>query len=219
DQTKPQIDFVGSYTSNGLAGAPTAASVNPTTGESRVPPNLIGGYFKSLGNLLQQDYPTYRVGVTINFPIGNKTAKANLGRTLAEGSQIENSKAQTEQTIEADVRNALQSLRSAEARLQSAAATRSSAEQLYESEQRQFRAGTSTVFLVFQRQTTLISARAVELQAQTTLNKAISTFQRVIGTTLTANSVEITDNINAPRFNVRRPFEFGSRIFTAKKQE
>lgn len=219
DQTKPQIDLVGSYSSNGLAGSTTAASINPTTGESRVPPNLVGGYFKSLGNLLQQDYPTYRVGVTISLPFGNRTAKANLGRTLAEGTQIENSKAQTEQTIEADVRNALQTLRSAEARLQSAAATRSSAEQLFESEQRQFRAGTSTVFLVFQRQTTLISSRAIELQAQTDLNKAISTFQRVIGSTLTANSVEITDNINAPRFNLRRPFEFGSRIFTAKKSE
>jgi HAE1 family hydrophobic/amphiphilic exporter-1 len=243
DQTKPQIDLVGTYTGNGLAGSVTpprtttntsalTTRVNElsalaglpllpttTTTTSNVPPNLVGGYFKSLTNLITGDYPTYNVGVRISLPFGNTTAKANLGRTLAEGTQIENSKAQTEQTIEADVRNALQSLRSAEARLQSAAATRSSAEQLFESEQRQFRAGTSTVFLVFQRQTALISARAVELQAQTTLNKAISTFQRVVGTTLTANSVEITDNINAPRFNFRRPSEFGSRIFTAKKQE
>jgi HAE1 family hydrophobic/amphiphilic exporter-1 len=219
NQTKPQIDLVGTYSSNGLAGSTTAAAINPNTGQLRVPDNLIGGYFKSLGNLLQQDYPTYRVGVTISLPFGNTTAKANLGRTLAEGNQIENSKAQTEQIIEADVRNALQTLRSAEARLQAAAATRASTEQLYESEQRQFRAGTSTVFLVFQRQTSLIAARAAELQAQTDLNKAVSTFQRVIGTTLTANSVEISDNINAPRFNFRRQLEFGSRIFTAKKNE
>ena len=219
DQTKPQVDLTGSYTANGLAGATTAASINPTTGESRVPPNLVGGYFNSLGNLLQQDYPTYRVGVTITLPWGNRTAKANLGRTLAEGSRIETQKAQTEQSIEADVRNALQSLRSAEARLQAAAATRASTEQLYESEQRQFRAGTSTVFLVFQRQTALITARAVELQAQTDLNKAISNFQRATGTTLTANSVEITKDLNAPRFIFRRPIEFGSRIFSAKKDE
>ena len=218
DQTKPQVDLVGSYSANGLAGATTPRAVDPTTGQLRVPDNLIGGYFKSLGNLIQQDYPTYRVGVTISLPFGNRTAKANLGRTLAEGTQIENQRAQTEQNIEADVRNALQTLRSAEARLQAAVATRASAEQLFESEQRQFRAGTSTVFLVFQRQTTLISARANELQAQTDLNKAVSTFQRVLGTTLTANSVEITDNINAPRFNFRRSNEFGSRIFTAKKQ-
>lgn len=243
DQTKPEINLVGTYTGNGLAGTATpprtstnttsalTARVNElsaleglpplpvtTTTTSTVPPNLVGGYFRSLTNLLTIDYPTYNVGVTISFPFGNRTAKANLGRTLAEGSQIQNQKAQQEQLIEADVRNALQTLRSAEARLQAAAATRSSAEQLFESEQRQFRAGTSTVFLVFQRQTTLITARGVELQAQTDLNKAISTFQRVIGTTLTANSVEITNNLDAPRFNFRRPVEFGSRVFTAKKQ-
>ncbi|MEP6901610.1 MAG: TolC family protein [Actinomycetota bacterium] len=239
DQTKPQVDLVGTYTGNGLAGAatpPRAATTSAlttrvnelstlaglpilpvTTTTITVPPNLVGGYFKSLTNLITADYPTYNIGVRISLPFGNTTAKANLGRTLAEGSQIQNQKAQQEQLIEADVRNSLQSLRSAEARLQAAAATRSSAEQLYESEQRQFRAGTSTVFLVFQRQTTLISARAGELQAQTDLNKAISTFQRVTGATLSANSVEITDNINVPRFNFRRPFELGSRIFTAKK--
>jgi hydrophobic/amphiphilic exporter-1 (mainly G- bacteria), HAE1 family len=190
-----------------------------TTTTATVPPNLGGGYFKSLTNLITADYPTYNVGVRISLPFGNRTAKANLGRTLAEGSQIENQKAQQEQLIEADVRNSLQTLRSAEARLQAAAATRASAEQLFESEQRQFRAGTSTVFLVFQRQTTLITSRAGELQAQTDLNKAISNFQRVTGATLSANSVEITDKINAPRFNFRRPVEFGSRIFTAKKDE
>ena len=219
DQTKPQIDLVSSYTTNGLAGTTTLASINPTTGESRVPTNLVGGYFNSLGNLIQQDYPTYRVGVTISLPFGNHTAKANLGRTLAESDRIKNSQAQTEQIIEADVRNALQTLRSAEARLQSAAATRTATEQLYDSEQRQFRAGTSTVFLVFQRQNDLIAARGRELQAQTDLNKAISTFQRSTGTTLAANSVEITKDVNTPEFIFRRPIEFGSRIFTAKKNE
>lgn len=242
DQTKPQIDLVGTYSAAGLAGTvvPRTSTGTPsalttrvnelsalaglpplptTTTTTTVPPNLVGGYFQSLSGLLRQDYPTYNVGVRISLPFGNRTAKANLGRTLAEGTQIENQKAQTEQTIEADVRNALQILRSAEARLQSAAATRASSEQLFESEQRQFRAGTSTVFLVFQRQTTLISARAIELQAQTDLNKAISNFQRVTGSTLTANRVEITENINAPRFNFRGQPEFGSRIFTAKKNE
>ncbi len=218
DQTKPQIDLVTGYTTSGLAGTTTAASINPTTGQSRVPTNLVGGYFNSLGNLIQQDYPTVRVGLTISLPFGNHTAKANLGRTLAEGDRIKNSQAQIEQIIEADVRNALQTLRSAEARLQAAAATRAATEQLYDSEQRQFRAGTSTVFLVFQRQNDLITARGRELQAQTDLNKAISTFQRATGTTLTANSVEITKDVNTPDFIFRRPFEFGSRIFTAKKQ-
>ncbi|MDQ6787155.1 MAG: TolC family protein, partial [Acidobacteriota bacterium] len=66
-----------------------------------------------------------------------------------------------------------------------------SAEQLFESEQRQFRAGTSTVFLVFQRQTELLAARSRELQAQTDLNKAISNFRRATGNTLDANNIDM----------------------------
>jgi outer membrane protein len=219
DQSKPQVDLVGTYTSVGLAGTAVSPGTNantsanallrervnqlstlaglapldtgtPTTG-SNVNPNLIGGYTTSLSNLLAQDYPTYRVGVRVELPFRNRTAQANLGRSLAEGRRITNQRAQAEQLIEADVRNATQSLRSAEARLASAAATRSSAEQQFESEQRQFRAGTTTVFLVLQRQNELLAARGRELQAQTDLNKAIAEFQRATGNTLGANNVMV----------------------------
>jgi len=218
DENKPQIDLIGSYTSSGLAGTSnditrTTTSVNPdlltrinqlsanqginplvippTTTISSAPPNLTGGLFNSFGNLLQNNFPTYRVGVRFSLPIGNRVAEAELGRTLVEGGQIRNQRLQTEQIIEAEVRNAAQSLRSAEARLVSASAARAAAEQLFESEQRQFRAGTTTVFLVLQRQTELLTARSRELQAQTDLNKAISNFQLATGNTLTVNNIDV----------------------------
>jgi outer membrane protein TolC len=191
NQTKPQIDLVGTYTSQGLAGTTTARSIDPATGQSRVPANLVGGFFTSLTNLFQQDYPTYRASINISLPWGNRVAKANLGRSLVEADRLANQRAQTEQTIEAEVRNAMQALRSAEARLASAAAARDAAEKLYESEQRQFRAGTTTLYLVLQRQTELITARGRELQAQTDLNRAISEFHRATGTTLSVNNIEI----------------------------
>jgi HAE1 family hydrophobic/amphiphilic exporter-1 len=217
DLTRPQIDLIGTYTATGLAGAPTQAAgtggsssnselrarVNQLSALAGLPPlststsggsinaNLIGGLTQSLSNLIQADYPTYRVGVRVELPLRNRTAQANLGRTLAQGTSITNQRAQTEQLIEADVRNATQALRSAEARLTSAAATRASTEQQYESEQRQFRAGTSTVFLVLQRQNELLAARGRELQAQTDLNKAIAEFERSTGSTLQANHVAV----------------------------
>ena len=119
-------------------------------------------------------------------------AKANLGRTLVEGDRLQNQRAQEEETIESEVRNAVQALRSAEARLNAAVAARAAAEEIYASEQRQFRAGTTTLFLVLQRQTELITARGNELQAQTALNQAISEFHRATGTTLTTNNIQVT---------------------------
>jgi HAE1 family hydrophobic/amphiphilic exporter-1 len=190
NQTKPQIDLVGTTTFNGLTGTETAAAINPTTGASRVPPNLVGGFFGSLGNLFA--VPSYRVGVSISLPIGNRIAKANLARAEIEGSRLENTRAQQEQVIEAEVRNALQAVRSAENRLASATDARSAAEELFASEQRLFRGGTSTFFLVLQRQTELAAARGRELQARTDLNRAISEFQRSIGNTLGANNVTVS---------------------------
>jgi HAE1 family hydrophobic/amphiphilic exporter-1 len=191
NQAKPTIDLVGSYASQGLAGTETPAAINPTTGLSRVPPNLVGGLFASLGNLAAQDYPTYRIGVSIGIPWGNTVAKANLGRSLVEADRLGNIRAQTEQVIEAEVRNAIQALRSAEARLSSAVIARTAAEQLAESEERQFRVGITTFYLVQQRQIDLIIARSRELQAQTDRNKAISEFHRAIGNTLTVNNITL----------------------------
>lgn len=192
DQTKPQIDLVGSYTSQSLAGSETAAAINPITGISRVPPNLVGGLPASLGGLFSGAYPSYRVGVNISLPWGNRIAKANLGRVIVEGERIGDVRAQAEQVIESEVRNALQALRSAEARLEAATAARVAAEELYPSEERQFRAGTTTFYLVLQRQTDLSAARGRELEARTALNKAISEFHRATGTTLSANNVTVS---------------------------
>lgn len=213
NQTKPQIDLVGLYTTQGLAGTETPAAINPANGLSRVPPNLVGGYGASFGNLFAQDFPTYRIGVTVSLPWGNRTAKANLGRSLVEAKSLKNNRDQAEQVIEAEVRNALQALRSAEARLSSAIAARSAAEQLFDGEQRQFQAGTTTFYLVQQRQLDLISARGRELQAQTDLNRAISEFQRATGNTLTVNNIDVSSGGNVVRSETMRQLETNARFY------
>ncbi|PYS95565.1 MAG: hypothetical protein DMF65_14025, partial [Acidobacteria bacterium] len=89
DQTRPQLDLVGTYTTDGLAGT-FVSNPNSTRGTSPVliqrvndlsalaglppititttssspAPNLIGGYTQSLRNLLEQRYPTARVART-----------------------------------------------------------------------------------------------------------------------------------------------------------
>jgi HAE1 family hydrophobic/amphiphilic exporter-1 len=216
DQTKPQVDLELTYGSNGYVGT-VNDSTNPLVNEltsmqnrvaelsalaglppvqvntlnPSVPTNMQGSYGQSLSNMLSQDNPTVRVGVKISLPLKNRTAKAELGHSLAEGRRIETQRAQTEQTIEADVRNAMQSVRSVEARLAAAAAQRLAADQQYTSEQRKFQAGMSTVYLVLQRQTDLVVARGKELQAQTDLNKAIADFQRAIGNTFRYRNVAV----------------------------
>ncbi|MCU1268679.1 MAG: outer membrane protein [Acidobacteria bacterium] len=215
DQTKPEIDLTGSYGVVGLAGT-TSSGINPFSASSvevrnrvnqlsvlnglqplpdipsqALAPFLIGGYGQSLDNLLLNRFNNFRVGVSISLPLRNRTAQAQLGRSLVEGRRLTTQREQLEQTIQVDVRNALQVVRSAEARLRAAAANRSASEQQYESEKRKLDAGQSTVFLVLDRQTALTTARGNELRAQTDLNKAIADLQRATGNALTVNSIVV----------------------------
>jgi HAE1 family hydrophobic/amphiphilic exporter-1 len=96
---------------------------------------------------------------------------------------------QTEQNIQADVRNTMENLQMAQLRLQAAAVARESAEEQYQSEQRQFRAGTSTLFLVQQRQSNMITARSQEHRSQSDMSEAIALFQLATGTILTERHV------------------------------
>ena len=216
DQTKPAIDLIGTYGVSGLAGSISTAGVNPFTASSLqvrqrvdelsvnagleplpiVPPqtfspDLLGGYSQSLQNLLANRYGNFKVGVQISLPLRNRTAEANLGRALVEGERIGTQREQLEQTIQVDVRNALQAVRSSEARLRAAVATREANEQQFASEQRKLDAGQSTVFLVLERQTALTEARGLELKAQTDLNKAIADLQRATGNALNVNSIVV----------------------------
>lgn len=215
EQTKPAIDLVGSYGLVGLAGtssggtSPFAASstelrdaVNRlliNAGFDRLPdppvqtvsPFLLGGYDQSLQNLLSNRFNNFRVGVQVNLPLRNRTAQAQFGRSLVEGQKIATQREQLEQLIQVDVRNALQVVRSAEARLRAAGIARQASEQQYQSEQRKLDAGQSTVFLVLERQTALTTARGNELRAQTDLNKAIAELQRATGNALTVNNIVV----------------------------
>jgi outer membrane protein len=215
EQTKPAIDLVGSYGMVGLAGT-SSGGVNPLTASStalrdavnklllaggfdRLPdppsqtisPDLLGSYNQSVQNLLSNRFNNFRVGVQINLPLRNRTAQAQLGRSLVEGERLATQREQLEQNIQVDVRNALQLVRSAEARLRSAGIARAAGEQQYQSEQRKLDAGQSTVFLVLERQTALTTARGLELRAQTDLNKAIADLQRATGNALTTNSIVV----------------------------
>ena len=160
--------------------------------QGTLPDSLVGGYGQSLANLASNRYNNFRVGVQLNLPLRNRTAAAQLGRSLVERDRIRTQREQLEQLIQVDVRNALQVVRTAESRLRAAAVARDASERQYASELRKFDAGQSTIFLVLERQTALATARGNELRAQTELNKAAAELQRATGNSLEANQVTVS---------------------------
>jgi HAE1 family hydrophobic/amphiphilic exporter-1 len=218
EQTKPQADLVISYSASGLSGkaltggpnpiltAGTAALTNqvnllsqlagippipPSTATLSAPQFLVGGYAQSLSNLTAWTYPGFNASVRISVPLRNRTAVSNFEVGMAEERRIENQRQQLEIGVETDVRNTMQAIDSTKARMDAAVLARQSSEAQYQSELRQFQEGTSTVFLVLQRQTTMITARNTELRAQTDMSKAIADFERATTRTIAARKITL----------------------------
>jgi outer membrane protein len=191
NQTRPQIDLTGIIALTGLAGN-AIPRIDPDTGLPLLPPdNLIGGNGKMLSNLFSFDTRNVVVGVAIQLPLRNRTAKANLAGARIQTERLQASLRSQDQTIEVDVRNSAQAVETARLRVLSAREARANAELQLEGEQRLYQVGRSTTFLLFQRQNALTNARNAELRAETDYNKALAGLQRATSSTLRANNVVV----------------------------
>ena len=193
---RPRVDAFANLAALGLSGQATPSSTNPLAaffppGTVLTPPLLVGGYGTSLNNLVVGNFPTMQVGLQMSLPLRNRTAEAQVEISAAEGRRVRALQDQVGMAVVADVRNALQALQSARSRLDAATLARRSAEEQYASEQRQFQAGTSTVFLVLQRQTDFISARGREVRARADLGEAIAGLDRATAGTLEAHNITL----------------------------
>lgn len=190
-QTKPQADLIAFYSTSGLAGTPSTVVRDGFVIGDAVATRFRGGYRRALRNLFTLDFPTYQAGIQLSFPWRNRTAEGNLGRALATSRQLDARHRQLVQSIQFEVRNALQAVEAARLRHEAARANTIAAEAQWRGEVERFRAGLQTNFFVLQRQTELSQARGAELRALTDYNKALADLQRVTGLTLVSNNVEV----------------------------
>ena len=196
EQARPQISAVATLSAQGLSGRPVAVVPNPILEQFGFPTTVLpaifpGGYSQSLDNLYHGRFPTVQVGVQMSLPIRNRTANAQSAISKAEGRRLAAQQQLVVMNIQADVRNSLQSLATARARLNAAQSARQFAESQYASEQRQFQAGTSSVFLVLQRQTDLVAARSREIRAGADAGRATADLDRATARTLSAHSIDL----------------------------
>jgi HAE1 family hydrophobic/amphiphilic exporter-1 len=199
NQALPQADLQMQYESNGFAGipAPVPAFIDSfCTGEGlptcpTPPPNTQGAMAWAYHNMWAGYFPTFNIALIVSYPIQRHVAKGLRGLASEETKQADLLMQGVNERIGAEARNALQSYQSALSKLGAARTSRESAESVYASEVRKFHKGASTTFLVLQRQLQLDEARMRELQAQTQLNSSIVEIERVDGTILGINGVNV----------------------------
>jgi hydrophobic/amphiphilic exporter-1 (mainly G- bacteria), HAE1 family len=195
NQVLPQADLVGSYTMAGVAGAVLPQSSNPLLAQlglgASVPPLFIGNYAKSLDTLASNKFPTWQVELRVSVPIGNRTAEAALGNAKVDQKRLATNMGQLQESVDSDVRNAVYSLQLATSRLASSRAASTLAQEQYASEVRKFDAGLSSVFLVNQRQSSLLNAQLHYTQTLADVAKSVAAYYRAIGDLLDQQDVHL----------------------------
>jgi outer membrane protein TolC len=176
NQRLPDVRLETSYRGNGLGGTQFLRS-------GAFPGSIIGtrdrGFEDALGQVFSNDYPTWSVGVTVNYPLGRSQEEASLARAQVERRQaaqrIASLRVQTAETV----RRAGRQVHSTMERVEAARASAKLAQERLAAEQRRFEVGLSTTFLVTQAQRDLVEAEVTVLQTMLEHESALVSFEAV----------------------------------------
>jgi outer membrane protein TolC len=182
---KPDLSLNGFYQSNGLGGN----QFNLTTGQ------LIsqGGFQSSFGQLFAFGFPGYGATLTLNFPIRNRAAQAELGNALVSRRRDLYTEQQIHEQVVLDVTNSVHQLEEAKLTLAAGNTALDLAQKALEAEQRKYELGAETIFFVLDAQTRLAQAQVNLLQAQVGYQIAVAAVDHATGGLLQPYHVQIAE--------------------------
>jgi outer membrane protein TolC len=181
----PDLRLSGAYSSAGLGG--NQFDINTT------PPVLIsrGGFGDALGQVFGFGFPTYGFSVTLNLPIKNHAAQADLGNALVTRRRGLYLERQLHQAVTLEVANVIHQLEEAKLALAAAGIARDLAQKTREADQRKYDLGTETIFFVLDAQNALAQAELNYLQAEVGYDLAITAVDHATGELLERHKVQI----------------------------
>jgi outer membrane protein TolC len=151
------------------------------------------GFGQSMSQVFRANYPDYSFGFTLQFPLRNRSAQADVARALLEQRQLEEQLQRQKNQVEQDVRSAEIGVIQARSQIQAGVKAVLLAQRTLDAEQKKFQLGESTVFLVIQAQRDLATAEGNEVKARSTYAKALTQFQQVTATILADYHIEMND--------------------------
>ncbi len=175
NQTLPDVRLNASYAASGLGGTQVLRTGGfPGT---IVGPGPITDFGSVLGQLFGHNYPTWTVGVSVSYPIGQSSEEANHARARLQHTQAG-------ERLKSDQAHAIQQVRDAgwkiemnAKRIETTRAASNLAEQRLDAERKRFEVGLSTSFLVIQAQRDLAQAKVNELSAVLAYDLALVDFE------------------------------------------
>jgi outer membrane protein len=181
NQILPDVNAQATYISRAIGGV-QLNSLRPDdvlTGNINRVVVAQRGFGSVLGNLFQNTFPDWTVGVQVSYPLGTNTAQANLARAKLQYQQAQTQLKSLEMQVAAQVREFARQVQTNQKRVLSAKASRELQEKKLEAEEKKLAAGMSQSFFVFQAQRDLALARTAEIQAIADYNKSVVDFETI----------------------------------------
>jgi len=176
----PELDLLGTYSSNGVGGTQFTVSGQKLTSSS-------------IDQLFGFGFPTYVAQLSLSFPIRNRAAKAEMGNALvSRRADLYNERLLREQVL-LDVSNAVHQLEQAKLTIVAGKESLDLANKTMAAEQRKYDLGSSTIFLVLEAQTEVANAQQILLQAEVGYQLALATVDHATGELLEPYHVRIAE--------------------------
>jgi outer membrane protein len=189
----PSLDLVATVANEALAGQVNSLPPLPGSGPHIGTPFFIGGFGTALSQLFARNFPDYSVGVSLNIPIRNRAAQADMINDQLTLRQQQLLSQRQENQVRVDVQNALIGLQQARARYQAATKARVLQEQTLDAEQKKYALGASTIYNVILAQRDLSQSQSGEVAALAAYSKARVELDRSTGQVLTSNNISLAE--------------------------
>jgi outer membrane protein len=193
----PQLNLVASVQNNSLVGDPNS-SVLRVPGTTPPVPNsfLLGSYSTNFRQIFHNNFPGYGAGLSLNIPLANRSARADMARDQLQVRQQEIRLQQLQKQAQVEVTNALIAVQQARETYHAARQERIFQEQSVQAETDRLTVGASTTYLVIQYERDLTAARSAEISALGSYVQAKAALQRAMGTILDENHVNLREALD-----------------------
>jgi outer membrane protein len=185
---RPDLSLTGFYQSNGIGGN----QYNLNTGQLISP----GGLGTSFSQLFGFGFPGYGATLTLNLPIRNRGAKANLGTALVARRHDLYASQLTREEIVQQVKDSVHLLEEAKLTLAAGKTSLELAQKSLAADQRKYELGAETNFFVLDSQTKLAQSELDLLQTQINYQIARATVDHATGSLLEPYHVQIAELSN-----------------------
>ena len=188
DQTRPQLDLVAAYGTNGVGGTGLIRGSGlgaPITG------TVPGGITDAFSSLFRGAYPTWSFALNFSYPLGLSAQEASVAKARVQLNQVGAQMKQIELQVANDVTSAAIAVQN-NAELVRASETAVQLQQAkLDAEQAKLDVGMSTNYNVVLAQRDLATSKNTELSAIRNYRKALVELERQQQTTLTSSNITI----------------------------